>query len=70
MKTLIPWALLGGLILRQATRRECDCVVLRRRLVLAHRDARGWREEAVFWAKKLDEAMIREQEVPDRLETA
>lgn len=70
MKTLIPWALLGGLILLRATRGECDCKTLERRLVAAHREKDIWVWEARFWHQQTEKALIREKEALDRLETS
>lgn len=63
MKTLIPWLILGGLILHRATRAECDCKALERRLAAAHRDRDLWVWEARFWHMQTERALVREAEL-------
>ena len=54
-KTLIPWALLGLLVLYRRTWGACDCDALGRRLAVAHRETKDWQNEARFWASKYAE---------------
>lgn len=49
MTRAVPWIILGLLVLYRKTWGACDCPGLKRRLVVARREARDWQNEARYW---------------------
>jgi hypothetical protein len=52
---VLPWLLLGTVLLYRKTWGACQCDDLGRRLAIAHRETQGYLNEARYWRALAEE---------------